>query len=66
MFLAGRGVGIKASLVVGERFGERSVCTTSNREGLYNDFQLRRLHALGHDNTRAPTKTVENYYIFDL
>jgi hypothetical protein len=35
MFLAGRGVKIKASLLVGERFGERSECTASNREGLY-------------------------------
>jgi hypothetical protein len=34
MFLAGRGVRIKASLLVGERFGERSECTVSNREGL--------------------------------
>jgi hypothetical protein len=31
----GRGVRIKASLLVGERFGERSECTASNREGLY-------------------------------
>jgi len=31
----GRGVKIKASLLVGERFGERSECTASNREGLY-------------------------------
>ncbi len=34
MFLAGRGVRIKASLLVGERFGERSKCTASNREPL--------------------------------
>ena len=31
----GRGVRIKASLLVGERFGERSKCTASNREPLY-------------------------------
>jgi len=35
MFLAGRGVRIKASLLVGERFGERSKCTASNREPLF-------------------------------
>jgi hypothetical protein len=36
MFLAGRGVRIKASLLLGERFGERSECTASNREPLYS------------------------------
>jgi hypothetical protein len=39
MFLAGRGVRVKASLLVGERFGERSECTASNREGLYASFR---------------------------
>jgi hypothetical protein len=33
MFLAGRGVRIKASLLVGERFGERSECTASMEKG---------------------------------
>jgi len=39
----GRGVRIKASLLVGERFGERSKRTASNRERLYTDylFELR-------------------------
>jgi hypothetical protein len=36
MYLAGRRVRIKASLLLGERFGERSECTVSNREPLYS------------------------------
>jgi hypothetical protein len=31
MFLAGREEGIKASLLQGERFGERSECNAANR-----------------------------------
>jgi hypothetical protein len=44
----GRGVRIKASLLVGERFGERSKRTASNRERLYFDLKTVYLWKIPH------------------